>query len=390
MNIEVPITEPLPRNGRTLRRIARIRNEVRVIRGCLIFLTVVAGFAAAVAASSVLAPTAIAIVLALVLAPVARTLERAGLPSGLSAVMAVAVTFLALGAFAYVMAPDVEEWMDRAPEITREIEQKLHPLKEQIAAVDSVSQSLTNVGGEPQAPAAAPPANGGLLSTAMREAPAIIAKIVYVTILTVFLLACRRRYTEQLILMPRRFSDRCRMSRICRDVRLRVSSYLFTLAMINAGLAAITALCFHLIGVADPLIWGAAFGILNFIPVIGPTAVIFAAALVGFATGDTLADALAPPLILLGINTIEANLVQPWLLSRRIVLSPIAIFVMVALLLWMWGAAAAITAVPLLIFFQTISLHVPSLRAAGRLLATEYRSGEGARNEQNFQPKKIR
>jgi len=105
---------------------------------------------------------------------------------------------------------------------------------------------------------------------------------------------------------------------------------------------------------------------------------------------DTLADALAPPLILLGINTIEANLVQPWLLSRRIVLSPIAIFVMVALLLWMWGAAAAITAVPLLIFFQTISLHVPSLRAAGRLLATEYRRGEGARNEQNFQPKKIR
>lgn len=81
MNIEVPITEALPRNGRTLRRIARIRNEVRVIRGCLIFLTVVAGFAAAVAASSVLAPTAIAIVLALVLAPVARTLERVGLPS---------------------------------------------------------------------------------------------------------------------------------------------------------------------------------------------------------------------------------------------------------------------------------------------------------------------
>jgi len=371
MNIELPLAKPFARDARTLKRIARIRGEVRIIRGCVIFLAVIAGFAAAVAASSVLAPTAIAIVLALVLAPVAGALERVNVPSGAAALAAVLVTFLGLAAMAYVMAPAVQDWMERAPEITHKIEQKLHPIKEQIAAVDSVSQSLTQVSSD-KAPAAAAPPAAGIISTAMQEAPSILAKIVYVTILTIFLLACRTRYTQQLILLPRHFRDRCRMARICRDVRSRVSTYLFTLSMINAGLAAITAVSFHLLGVADPLLWGIAVGVLNFIPVIGPTSVILAAALVGFATNDALSDALAPPFILLAINTVEANIVQPWLLSHRIVVSPIAIFVTVALLLWMWGTAAAITAVPLLIFFETITRHVPSLRPVGRLLATEY------------------
>jgi predicted PurR-regulated permease PerM len=62
------------------------------------------------------------------------------------------------------------------------------------------------------------------------------------------------------------------------------------------------------------------------------------------------------------------------LLSRRIVVSPVAIFVMVATLVWMWGVGAAITAVPMLILFHTIAQHVPSLRPLARLLATEDRT----------------
>jgi predicted PurR-regulated permease PerM len=80
---------------------------------------------------------------------------------------------------------------------------------------------------------------------------------------------------------------------------------------------------------------------------------------------------LAPPLILLALDTVEANFVQPWVLSRRIVISPIAILLTIVTLVWMWGAAAAITAVPALILVHTIAMHVPALRPIGFLLATE-------------------
>jgi predicted PurR-regulated permease PerM len=204
-----------------------------------------------------------------------------------------------------------------------------------------------------------------------RRAPSIVENSIYVTVLTIFLLACRRRYTDQLILFPKTYANRLRMARICRDVQHKVSGYLFVLAVINTGLALITALCFSLAGVGDPLLWGIAFGIMNFIPFIGPTVVILAAAIFGFATADTIPHALAPPLILLGLNTVEANLVQPWLLSRRIVISPVAIFLTVVTLVWLWGPLAAITAVPLLIFFHTVALQVPALQRIGYLLGTE-------------------
>jgi predicted PurR-regulated permease PerM len=268
------------------------------------------------------------------------------------------------------MAPSVNNWIGRAPEIIQSVERKLRPLKRQIAVVERASQRITQVT-PGTAPAAAPAAGEPIIISAVRAAPEIAAKIVYVTILTIFLLAWRHRYADQLVLLPSRFHNRLRMARITRDVRLRVSRYLFALTLINAGLVCVTAVCFYLAGIPDPLFWGIAFGVCNYIPVLGPTTVILAAAIVGFAIGDTIGDALVPPLILLAINTIEANVVQPLMLSRRIVISPVAIFLIAVILVWMWGPAAAVAAIPLLIFVHTISLHVPALKPVALLLATE-------------------
>jgi predicted PurR-regulated permease PerM len=371
MNFVLPPPRPnLAAPDAALRRISSIKRDVRIIRACAIAILVVVAIAGSVAAASVLAPTAIAVVLALVLAPVARAMERCRIPSGVAAVFAVVVTVSMLASAGFAMVPSVNAWVSRAPEIMQSVERKLRPLKRQIAVVERASQRITQV--TPGGAAAAPAIAGEpILISAVRVAPEIAAKIVYVTILTIFLLAWRHRYADQLVLLPSRFRNRLRMARITRDVRLRVSRYLFTLTIINAGLIVVTTFCFYLAGIPDPLFWGIAMGVCNYIPVLGPTTVILAAAIVGFAIGDTIGDALIPPLILLAINTIEANVVQPLMLSRRIVISPVAIFLIAVLLVWMWGPAAAIAAIPLLIFVHTISLHVPALRPVALLLATE-------------------
>ena len=373
MNIHIP---PLRRGlalvpGEALARVTSMRRDLKVIRAAAIVIMVVALLAVSSAAADLLAPTAIAIVLALVLAPVARGIERLRIPAGIASVFAVLVTAGGLAGGAIALAPAATEWFDRAPQIVHSVERKLRPIKRQIAAVETASKQITQVAVTAAVAPAPAMVTDGILVTAMNTAPWFLAKCVYVTMLTIFLLAWRQRYAELLILLPVKFENRLRMARICRDVKSGVSGYLFTLSLINAGLAVITALCFWAAGIADPVLWGIAFGLLNFIPILGPTTVIGAAAIVGFATGNTIADALVPPAILLAINVVEANLVQPWLLSRRIVISPVVIFIMVVALVWMWGAAAAITAVPLLILFHTIAQNVPSLRPVAVLLATE-------------------
>jgi predicted PurR-regulated permease PerM len=350
--------------------LSRVRRDLRAVRIALTVIVIIAVLMLAAAAADLLAPTAIAVTLALVLAPVARGIERLGLPAGLASVVAVLSAVSVIGSSAVALAPEAANLIARAPGIAQSIERKLRPVTRQIAAFERASQQIARsvpLGSTRSVIVA----GDGLFLSVARRAPSVVEKGIYVTVLTIFLLACRRRYTDQLILFPKTYANRLRMARICRDVQQKVSGYLFVLAVINTGLALITALCFYLAGIGDPLLWGIAFGIMNFIPFIGPTLVILAAAIFGFAAADTIPHALAPPFILLGLNTIEANLVQPWLLSRRIVISPVAIFLTVVTLVWLWGPLAAITAVPLLIFFHTVALQVPALQRVGYLLGTE-------------------
>jgi predicted PurR-regulated permease PerM len=352
--------------------------DLRIIRTCIIGLTTIAVLTIGVAAADLLAPTAVALVLALILAPLSRALEKIGVPSGVASIVVVVTTISALAYGIVMFAPAVSNLIKEGPSIVQSVEKKLQPLRKQLSAFESASEQISQV--TSPSPKNAPvvnvvDGNNDMLFSVATTAPAVAAKLVYVTVLTIFLLAMRRHYTNLLILLPRRQHNRVRRARICRDLKSRVSGYLFTLAMINVGLAVATTICFRLAGIPQALFWGVAYGVLNFIPIIGPTTIIGASALVGLAFAPTVWGAILPPLILLALDTVEAYFVQPWLLSRRLVVSPVAIFVMVATLVWMWGAYAAITAVPILILIHTVSIHVPSMKPFAMLLATEHHSG---------------
>lgn len=346
-----------------------MRRDLQIMRICMILLAIVAMLAIGVAAADLLGPTAVAIVLALVLAPATAGLEKLRIPTGVAALVVVLATVSVLVFAGLKFAPSLSDVVKRGPAIMQSVEAKLSPIRKQIAAVENASQQISR--GQGSAKVVPVVENGGMLYSLASTAPGILAKIVYVTVLTIFLLSTRRHYTSQLILLPRTISGRLRMARICRDVKSRVSGYLFTLAMINVGLAVVTTIAFQLAGIPHGLLWGVAYGLLNFVPIIGPTAVIISAAIYGLINGHTIFQMLLPPVLLLSIDTVEAYLVQPWLLSRRIVVSPVAIFVVVATLVWMWGAYAAITAIPALILLHTVAMHVPSMRPFGMLLATE-------------------
>ena len=353
--------------------------ELRTIRSCIIVITLVAAVAASIAARDILMPTAIAVVLALVLAPIASALERLKLPSGLSAILTMVIfAALLVGAVAK-LSPAVVDWVERMPDVARSAELKLRPFKLQLQAVQNASaqiQGITEAGAKPAPKPVV--ADEAPLSSILQTAPDLFAKWVFVTILTIFILAFRKTHRERMIMLPRSFRNRVRVARVIRDVQRHVSGYLFVLVCINIGLAIVTTLAFTAANIPDAALWGFAFGVANFIPVIGPTSVILASAFVGFATSTAIFDALAPPAILLAINTVEANLVQPLLLSRRIVVTPVAIFLSVAVFAWMWGPTATILAIPTLILFFTVARHVPALHGIARLLSTDETAMNGA------------
>lgn len=316
-------------------------------------------------ASAILLPTAYAIILSLVLAPIARAMSRLRIPDGVSAILTVALAAAGIIYVVSIVTPAIAEWMEDAPKMARAIDRKLQPLKEQLQVVEDVQARIAGTVGAKAAPAAEPGMVGSIISTGANVA----SQMIYVLFLTLFMLALRTDLRRRFILSQDTFDGRVHMARAVRDVGKNVAAYLFILTCIAAGVAVVTASVFYAVGLNDPLVWGLVYGLACFIPVIGPTSVIVASAVVGIATEPTLVQGLIAPAILLVINAIESQLIQPWVMARRIELNPVALFVALAFVVWLWGVPAAIIAAPMLIVIYTFSRHTPALQPIAALLA---------------------
>ncbi|PWZ67508.1 AI-2E family transporter, partial [Staphylococcus pseudintermedius] len=64
--------------------------------------------------------------------------------------------------------------------------------------------------------------------------------------------------------------------------------------------------------------------------------------------------AAAPPLIFVGLHLIEANIVTPMIVGRKLTLSPLLILVSLSFWGWVWGTVGAVLAVPPLIIIHTV------------------------------------
>lgn len=339
----------------------------------LIILAVLACGAAAWATQDFLMPTATAVVVALALTPIVSALEKMGLPTVAASAIVVFSIGAVLAGTTVAVAPGLSELITSAPEIAQTIERKARPLKEWLGTfqaatdkLDEVSQIRTDDG---TTKLAAPVQSSG--GAVMQLAPKVIAQTVYALVLALFLISVREPYRKRLILLPADHEHRLKVARIMNESLAQVSHYLFVMTMINAGVAVAATLAFAVLGVPYAAVWGLAFGVASYIPYVGPTSMITLCALTQLVTAPTIQDAVIPPILLLVINFIESSFVTPWLVSRRIAVSSLAIFLTVAIFAWLAGPFAAIVAVPLLILFAAVSRHVPGLEPVAILLMPE-------------------
>ena len=152
--------------------------------------------------------------------------------------------------------------------------------------------------------------------------------------------------------------------RIQRDL----SAYLLTISAVNAAVGLGTAGVMWLCGVGDPILWGFAAFVLNFVPILGPLTGVVLFILVGALSLGVHWAALLPPVLYFGIHVIEGETITPLLMARRFTINPVA--VVLALVFWYWlgGILGAVLAVPMLAIAKIICDDIPPLRAFGHFL----------------------
>ena len=353
-------------------------------------------------AQPLLAPVVIAVVLTFVLAPAVRALRRRGVPE----VMGAAVVVLALLGSTVPMvaslAGPAAQWWDSAPATVAQLLEQFDRLRAAVPGLRPPPQPLqpaqlpapapTRPGrGAPSseglaAPAAATPdpapdpmkerlASEGMALTGklLGQSVALARSAAATVILLYFLLASEHWMLSRVVeAVPRRRTRALLLGGV-RAAQREIGHYLVTMGLINVAAGVVTGLALWVIGLPNPTLWGAVTAVLCFIPYIGPMLIMGLLLLAGVTTFSSGLMMLAPPAVFIAIHALESNLLSPWIVGRRLALSPISVFLSVMFWGWLWGIAGALIAVPLLIALRSACLRSRRLRLLKRFLEGDKR-----------------
>ncbi|MDP9121481.1 MAG: AI-2E family transporter, partial [Acidobacteriota bacterium] len=310
-------------------------------------LFVLASFYTLYFARSFFLPIVLGVLLNLLLSPLVRGLKRLHIPEALSAVLVLAALLALVGGGLYQLTAPAYDWMAKAPQSLGRIQAKLRDLKRPMQtlgrATDQMARMTEVTAGTPKTPAITVQSSS-LGERLFSQATDLAADAAVMFVLLFFLLASGDLFLRKLIRVLPRLDDKKRAVEIARQVEHDISAYLATVTMINVGLGVAVWISMGLIGLPNPMLWGAMVTLTNYVPYLGAGVCYVVLTLVGFQTFSTLGHALLPPAVFFALNVTEAYFLTPMVLGRRLTLNPVVIFLSLTFWGWLWGITGAVLA----------------------------------------------
>lgn len=164
-------------------------------------------------------------------------------------------------------------------------------------------------------------------------------------------------------------SKREHMGELISKIDRSISNYLGikTMTSLMTGTASFVVL--WIIGVEAPLFWAFLIFILNYIPTIGSlVATLFPAIFALFQFGE-FAPALLILIIVSGIQLLFGNLIEPRMMGNSLNISPLVVFLTLALWGLIWGIAGMLLSVPITVILIIIMSEFEGTRPVAILLS---------------------
>jgi predicted PurR-regulated permease PerM len=323
-------------------------------------------------ARSFVLPLVLALLFNVLLAPLVNGLQnRLRVPRGLGALVVLAALVGSIGWGAGALAAPAAEWLDRGPRSLSRIEAKLRPLKEPVERVTEATagiEALTRVDEEGAPPRQVQAGRAPLIERLFARTREVVVGGVMMLVLLYFLLVSGDHFLRRLVHVLPTLEDRRRAVEIARRVQGDLSRYLGTITAINVVLGLAVWLAMYLLGMPNPMLWGAMATLFNFIPYVGALAGVATLALASILTFDSELVWALPPLTYFALTAAEGYFLTPLVLGRRMRLNPVVILLGLLFWGWLWGIAGAFLSVPLLVALKIFCDHLETLEPLGEFL----------------------
>jgi predicted PurR-regulated permease PerM/CheY-like chemotaxis protein len=336
-------------------------------------------------------PLVLAGLLCFLLAPLCKRFEKWRFGRIGSVLATTMLAFSLIAGVAYVCASQVLDLADSLPGYRTNLLQKvatlkIHsngPLRRASETIEDVTNALNE---EPETPAVqvkpgsrkeTPPVRVEVVSTAgdaweslqavLRPMLAPLSQAAVVVVLVVFMLLGREDLRDRLIHLIGH--GRLPMTtQALDDAGQRISRYLLAQVMVNVSYGVPLAIGLWFIGIPNAVLWGLLGTVLRFLPYIGP----WIAASFPLAVSLAVSNSWTTPLLVLALvvclELISNNAVEPWLYGASTGLSAIAIVASAVFWTWLWGSVGLVLATPLTVCLAVAGKHVPSLAFLDLLL----------------------
>lgn len=374
--LEAPTLEP---------KLVHLHMPIDVRSVSLAIIAVLACAFAVQWASAVFIPLLLGVISSYALSPVVDRLQRWHVPRPFGAAAVLVAVVCSLGSMAYSLSDDAAALLETLPAAAEKLRGALRaargapegPMEQVQRAAAKLEQAAEESG-------AVAPANRGVTRVQIERRHfdikdylwsgtlglvGVLGQAMVVFFITFFLLASGDSFRRKLVkLAGPAFSKKKVTIQVLDEITEQIQRYLMVqvFTSVLVGLATWAALLW--IGLERAAVWGAAAALLNLVPYFGSIVNAGGLALVGFLQFGTIGMAILVGGVSLFINTLEGNLLTPWLTSRASRLNPVVVFVGVLTWGWLLGIWGLFLGVPLLMVTKAVCDRIDDLKPIGELL----------------------
>lgn len=337
-------------------------------------------------ARSIFIPLALAVFLTFVFSPVVAWFERRGLGRTVSVLLVVGLGLLITGGLGAILVQQMAALMDTIPGRRDEIVRKLKELK--LAVMGDGGSPLETLGNdiaqvfapkprnqEPGSPPVmvvetAGPSWLGQIEALASPAVEFVGQAAFAFLLTVFMLIKREDLRNRVI----RLTGHGKVTTTTKavdDASRRVSKYLFTQLMLNAGFAVLILIGMLVMGVQYAVLWAVLSFVMRYVPYIGSWIALMPPTLYAFAISDGWGLAIGVLGLFAVLELISNNVCEPLLYGPSMGLSEVAQLVAAGFWAFLWGPVGLILSGPLTVCLLVLGKNVARFEYFDVLLGDE-------------------
>ncbi len=337
-------------------------------------------------AAAVFIPLLLGVMLSYAITPVVTRLEVWRIPRPLGAALVIGTLLCSMGSILYSLSDDAAVLVESLPEAARNVRESLNATAgDADGAIDKMQMAAAEIERAAAQGGAEPPKADKGVTRVQIERPrftiqdylwsstlglvGFIGQSMVVLFITFFLLVSGDSFRRKMVRIAGPTFARKKITlQLLDEITNQIQRYLMIQFFTSVLVGVATWLALWWIGMEHAAVWGVAAAALNLVPYLGAVVTAGGLALVAFLQFGTLGMGVLIGGGSLLINTIEGNLMTPWLMGRASSMNPVVIFVGVLAFGWLWGVWGLFLGPPLLICAKAVCDRIDSLKNVGELI----------------------